>query len=261
MNYELLVFIVLANLAVTLSLWRRTASKANKPPGLNKKAAKELWHSEPITPKHEPPTVAGGEFASLAHDHDRRFFADFRDFCDVVNWWLADEYVGSRWRLQDLPDGDLRLHSDGPILGRSFALFYNQMRLGELKVHPAFEYSTEAPQVHTNIEIRWVRLLSLNAITDLLDCIASHVADPKPNSAEYAAARQAIHFALTKALWATQEITEFEDLDGQDWGELELSLHGSAEWYIARRQGWRKTAAEDAAKAVVKRATATNRPT
>jgi hypothetical protein len=44
--------------------------------------------------------------ASLADDEDRRFFTDFAEFADVVNWWLADENVGTRWRLQKLPDGD-----------------------------------------------------------------------------------------------------------------------------------------------------------
>jgi len=42
MNYDVLVIIVLANIVLTISLWRRLASKVSKPPGLNKKAAKQL---------------------------------------------------------------------------------------------------------------------------------------------------------------------------------------------------------------------------
>jgi hypothetical protein len=28
-----------------------------------------------------------------------------------------------------------------------------------------------------------------------------------------------------------------------DWGELSVSFHGAAEWYITRRNAWHKTAA------------------
>jgi hypothetical protein len=28
-----------------------------------------------------------------------------------------------------------------------------------------------------------------------------------------------------------------------DWGELSVSFHGAAEWYITRRNAWLKTAA------------------
>jgi hypothetical protein len=80
---------------------------ARKPPRPNKRFLKELLHSEPITPKHNPPKAAGGEYSGLVDDEDRRFFADFAEFADVVNWWLAEEYVGSHWRLQELPDGDV----------------------------------------------------------------------------------------------------------------------------------------------------------
>jgi hypothetical protein len=55
--------------------------------------------------------------------------------------------------LQDLPDGDLRLNvdfSDGPRLGRSFALYYNQTELGRLEIRPGYGYSTESPKVITS---------------------------------------------------------------------------------------------------------------
>jgi hypothetical protein len=44
-------------------------------------------------------------------------------------------------------------------------------------------------------------------------------------------------FATTKALWQNQQITEFEDLDGQDWGELALRLQGKATpWYLDQKE-------------------------
>jgi hypothetical protein len=68
----------------------------------------------------------------------------------VVNWWLADKYVASRLRLQDLPKADLSLNvpRDYPVLGRCFALYYNPTRLGTLEIHPAYKYTTETPKVH-----------------------------------------------------------------------------------------------------------------
>jgi len=257
MTYEVLSFIVIVNAAVTLGLWRALSRKVNRPPGLKKKFAKQLWRSAPIEPKHERPKVIGDDYPSLASDADRRFFADFVDFADVVNWWLVEEFVQSRWRLQELPSTELKLNrfSTGPDFGRRYALFYNQTPLGELEISPSFDYTTEAPQVRAELEIRWVRLLGSDAITDLLDNIAMHVTDPKPNSPEYAAARRTIHFALTKPLWDTYRISEFsKDFDNQDWGEIELQLNGSAEWYIERARGWRRAISENNAKTAGQRA-------
>jgi hypothetical protein len=110
MSYEVLVAIVAINAIMTLSLWRMMATKASRPAGLNKKAAKALWHSDPIVPRHDPPKVVGGDFPSLADEADRVFFDDFKEFADVVNWWFADKYVGSRFRLQELSDGNVRLN-------------------------------------------------------------------------------------------------------------------------------------------------------
>jgi hypothetical protein len=244
MNYDLLVFVVIANVVVTISLWRTLNSKANKPPGLNKKAAKLLWDSEPITPEHEPPKVAGGEFSSQADDDFRRFFSDFAEFADVVNWWLADEHIESRWRLQELPDGDLSLNvnfSDGPTLGRCYDIFHNQVRTGRLEIMPGYPYTAESRTVMTDIEVESVRLLSFDSITEFLGAIAMHVCDSKNKTDETSDVHQAITTALTKALWKNQQITEFEDLDGQDWGELELHLQGLAPpWYFNRREALRK---------------------
>jgi hypothetical protein len=140
--------IIIGVIAVAIiTLWREAA---RKPPRPNKKFLKQLLHSEPIIPKHNPPKVAGGEWSSVADNEDRRFFADFADFADVVNWWLAEEYVGSRWRLQELPDGDVSLNVDfsgGPTLGRCYDIFHNQVRLGRLEIRPGYKYSTENPNI------------------------------------------------------------------------------------------------------------------
>ena len=66
MSYELLATIVVINAFVTFALWRKVGRKATKSFGLNKKAAKALWGSAPIVPRHDPPTAPGGQFSGLA---------------------------------------------------------------------------------------------------------------------------------------------------------------------------------------------------
>jgi hypothetical protein len=237
---EVIAVIVAVNAIVTITLWREAA---RKPPRPNKKFLNELLDSEPITPKHERLKTAGGDFGSMARDVDKRFFADFAPFADIVNEWLADEYVGSHWRLQELAEGDVRLNvdfSDGPRLGRCYAVFHNQVELGRLEIRPGYKYSAETPKVLTEIELGSVRLLSFDSIGDFLSAIAMCVCDDKAKYEEdeyHTNTNQVIVGALTKALWQSQQITEFADLDGQDWGELSLHLQGRASaWYIDQRE-------------------------
>ena len=85
MTFEILSILVVLNLGVTFSLWR---TAARRPLTAEKKFLQKLMRSEPITPKHNPPKVAGGDFAVVASDAYRQFFSDFTEFADVVNWWL-----------------------------------------------------------------------------------------------------------------------------------------------------------------------------
>jgi hypothetical protein len=254
MSYEVLVAIVLINAVVTISLWRMMATKAGRPAGLNKKAAKALWHSDPIVPRHDPPKAPGEGFSSLASDEDRAFFVDFQEFAEVVNRWLAT--LESRFRLQELPDDHLRLNvpDDHPVFGRSFTIYYNQSRVGRLEIHPSLRMNegnvagyAAAPYVATSVQIDWARLLGYHAITEFLDQIALHVTNPTPKSDEYVSAREGIQAALMETLWEKYQISEFDRIfaneEDMNWGELNVRFEGAAEWYIKRRNAWHKTAA------------------
>jgi hypothetical protein len=243
MSYEVLVAIVAINAIMTVSLWRMMGTKVSRPAGLNKKAAKALWHSEPMVPRHDPPKP-GERFSSLHSDEDKAFFADFQEFADVVNRWLAT--LESRFRLQELPDDHLRLNvpDDQPAFGRSFAVYCNQSPVGRLEIHPGFpEYTTQTPFVYTSVQIDWSRLLGCRTITDFLDVIASHVTNPSPKSDEYVSARQGVQAALMEMLWDKYRISEFDRVfaneEDMDWGDLNVSFHGSADGYIKRRAAWR----------------------
>jgi hypothetical protein len=230
MTFYLLVFIVILNAVAIITLWR---AAARRPPKPKKQFIAALLHSKPILPKHRPPKVIGEAFTSLVSEEDRKFFKDFEDFADVVNWWFADEHVGTRWRLQELPDTDLKHHvSDMPHFGRRYDVFHNQVQVGTLEVSP--DSLAEKRSVYTSIQLEWVRLLPIYTIREFLDGIALHVCETNPTTKEYAQARAAIEGCLTDALWQTQQISEF-DVD-QGYGELELNLNGSLVWYFQRRQ-------------------------
>jgi hypothetical protein len=249
MSYEVLVAIVAINAIITFSLWRTMATKVSRPIGLNKKAAKALSHSDPIVPRHNPPKIPDGHYSSLHSDEDRAFFFDFQEFADVANRWLAT--LESRFRLQELPGDHLRLNvpDDQPVFGSSFSLYYNQIPVGRLEVHPDFpEYTTETPYVSTSVQIKWSRFLGYRTITEFLDTIASEVTNPTPKSDEYVRSRQGIQAALMEVLWDKYSISDFgrvfaneEDLD---WGELNVSFYGAAERYIKRRATWHRTASK-----------------
>jgi hypothetical protein len=234
-TYEVFIVIVLINAVATLSLWRKVAGKSNRGPKLNKKAAIALWRSDPIVPKHDPPDVVRGQFSSLADKADRQFFADFKAFADVVNRWLAKEYIASRFRLQDLPDLDRSINVDfshGPVLGRCFAIYFNQTRVGRLEISPSYEYSAALPNVYTSVEIDWARFFGLFELTEFLEAIVWHVTDGNRKGDEYRDARSSINAALIGTLWDNYRVSELDDADDQHWGELTLSFQGTASCYV-----------------------------
>ena|SRR5215470_9101151 len=108
---EMLTIAVLLNAGATIELWRRAARRPEK---LKKKFLKQLWESEPITPKHEPPPPLKKDL--FVREAELQFFSDFEDFANVINSWLTDEYAyphGNPWRLQELPKSEL-LHLGDP---------------------------------------------------------------------------------------------------------------------------------------------------
>jgi hypothetical protein len=238
-----IILVVMAIAIITLS-----RQAARKPPRPNKRFLKKLFDSEPISPQHEspnePPMVAGDGLHARCRAVERRFFADFAEFADIVNWWF-DKYVKRPWRLQGLPDDDVRLNVDfssGPEFGRCYSIFHNQVELGRLEISPSF---LDEPEVTTEIELRWVRLLSYDTIVDFLSAIAMFVCDSNRKDGKPTNPDQTIAVAVTKALWETQQITQFADLDGQDWGELSLHFCGlPTRLYFDQREALQKKRAD-----------------
>jgi hypothetical protein len=241
MSFDILTVIVFLNVAVTIKLLSDVARRQQ--PNFKKKFIKRLLQSEPITPKHQPPKTIGDGFESLVSKEGRLFFHDFVDFAAVVNWWLADEYVGSRWRLQELPKTELTLHEVfdyGPTFGRSYAVFYNQVQIGELEVEP-HQYSAERPRVLTRIHLDYARLLPFHTIRDFFDAIAMHTCYYGSQGKEYLAAQQEINRAMTEALWQSNQVDVY-DIRAHDSGEINLQLDGIASWYFEQSERLRNKA-------------------
>jgi hypothetical protein len=235
MTFEILVFIVFLNVLATIELWRRAARRPEK---LKKRFLKRVWDSKPITPKHEPPPPLKQDAWGVGKQ-ELQFFSDFKDFANVFNDWQMDPYAyshGSPWRLQELPNSEL-LHfgiEDGPVYGRKYAVFHNQVRLGEIEIMPHYEYSTEMPHVRVHVELDYARLLHFGTIRSFLTDIATHTTEYYPKTLKYVEINQEIDRAITFVLWETQEISRY-GLE-PDYGQIEVQLEGVAKFYLHRAQ-------------------------
>lgn len=275
MNSDLLITIGLV-FFVVMPIYVRLTRLQQKPPYPKKKFARSLWGGEPIVPRHRRPAST-----DAWSDQDKLFFSDFADFGDVVNWWLADEYVGSPWRLQELPETDLMTGApfvDGPSYGRSYEIFYNQARMGKMEIEATLDFdpshghrwygergngSEASRQMRTTIVLRWVRLLDYDEVVGFLTDIAEHVTDHPngPSGKERQAALSAINLSMLKCLWSDYEISQFPDLDGQNWGDLSVAFTGTPSFYLRRRdsKGFAELKAAMPPEVTPKKETATQR--
>lgn len=187
-----------------------------------------LRNGDPITPRHDRPAAIGDSYSSsyLVADDDRRFFEEFFDFGDVLNWWFADDYSDSRWRIQELSTTELMLgfHED-PSFGRRYEAFCGPTKLGLIEISGIY---TDEREVLATVELRWIRLLNWDTVVSFLDSLALHI-DQRGSSENKAR----IQSAMNRSLWDSLMITDGDE--GLDWGTLDVTLIGSADFYFARR--------------------------
>jgi hypothetical protein len=233
MNYDLLAILVVITAWATFVLWHKTNRPKFKQ--LKKKFRKALWERNPIEPKHNKPRFE--PLSNSRNDAEAKFFYDFDDFADVMNWYLADADINSSpwWRLQDLPDTDVGTAETGPIFGRTYEVFHNQAKVGKLEIHGSPFYGKKEKTITTGLTLNWVRLLGYYDVVEFLDSLAKHVVDYNPQSSEYTAARNTISAAMLKVLWDSYRISEFDFSGDTKWGKLALYLDGTPTWYFVRR--------------------------
>ena len=182
---------------------------------------------EPISPKHQRPQAIGDAHPTLAGDDDRQFFIDFFEFGDVINWWFTDD--GSRWRIQERSKTELNIgFYDSPTFGRGYEVFCGPIKLGTMEISASYPYTADEKNIRLSIELMWVRLLSWDALMDLLGSVATHI-----NSAGDSSNVMRIQSAIARSLWDSLRI-EDEDL-GLNWGDLEVTLVSRAEFYFSRK--------------------------
>jgi hypothetical protein len=244
MNYEWLwVAVILLNASATITLWQRAARRPEK---LKKKFRNLLWRSKPITPKHERPTpLREDEWGLHKGKGWDQFFSDFGDFANVVNSWLADPEFNQNnpWRLQELPKLELSAlwYGDGPTFGRRYAVFHNQVRVGEIEIKPDWNYSPQNPEVTVHVEIHWARLLG-GRIRDFLTEIAYRVTEYRQGTPAYFETNRQIDLAFMDVLWETQEISEFGMDNEPGYGSIEVQFNGLATYYLDERPRFREKA-------------------
>jgi hypothetical protein len=231
MSVGFLAVIVFMNVVATIWLWR---SAARRPEIRRKMFLNDLWRSEPITPKHTPPQpLEAGSWG--VGEEELQFFADFEDFANVVNRWLADEDIDlhNPWRLQELPDADLLElgGDDGPTYGRSYAVFHNQIRIGKIEIRPHSKYTTQNPGVAVHVGLDWIRLLSFGRVRGFLEDIARHTTESCPRTLEWLWTNHQIDVAMMSILWETQEVSQYGDHDHPGHGHFEVRWDGLATYY------------------------------
>jgi hypothetical protein len=237
---QVLWIAVLLNSGATITLWQRAARRPEK---LKKKFRNRLWKGKPITPKHEPPPPLKADAYGVG-EAQLQFFGDFEEFADVINSWLASPYAyahSNSWRLQELPRSELLyLGGPGPAYGRTYAVFHNQVRMGDMEIKPDRNYSAESPRVRSRVELDWVRLLHFRTIRNFLIDIGLHISEYRPGTLEYLQTNQEIDSAMIGVLWTTQEISQFGRDDEPSHGQIEVEFGGLASYYLVRRDTWRK---------------------
>ena len=105
-----------------------------------------------------------------------------------------------------------------------------------------YKYTSPLPEVYSSLQIDRARFFELSELTEFLDAVAWHVTTDGAENSSYINARQHIQSALTQTLWDNYRISEFDDwmATWEEWpdeqkGELTVSFHGTAFFYINRR--------------------------
>jgi hypothetical protein len=157
-------------------------------------------------------------------EHDKLFFADFRRFADVLNRWLDEPR--NPWRVQELPDPELTgAWRDSPGYGRRYAIFYNQVQVGNLQIYADFRYERDHPNVHTEIDVKYARLFPFHWVSEFISAVADLTASGNRNEI-----RIKLHDSMLQQLW---QIEYDYDIDARSsGGSVYMRFDGSAEHYF-----------------------------
>ena len=213
--YEILIVLVLINLGFTAFIWRLVRR------GPQRKFLAKLLNGKPITPKHMSSSLRNSTRITA---EDQRFFSDFEMFADALNHRFEPN---EPWRLQEQPDAELTGREE-PEYGRRYEIFYNQYSVGNLQIFAAYLYGPANPQVGTEIELHYARLLPFAEINRFISAIANFTASGNADEAKHV--RNSIHETMLDELWQHEFAP---DLDSRNnGGSIELRFNGSAAAFL-----------------------------
>jgi hypothetical protein len=129
--------------------------------------------------------------------------------------------------LQERPDAELTGREE-PEYGRRYEIFYNEYSVGNLQIFASQHYGPADPQVGTEIELQYARLLPFGEINRFISAIANFTASG--NAEEAQRVKNAIHETMLNELWRH----EFDpDLHSRSsGGSIELRFDGSAAAFL-----------------------------
>jgi len=220
-----LALVVFVNASMTIGLWQ-TARRGPKQKFLN-----ALLNGKPIQPQHQRPLEPDALPQWGVVDEYRRFFLDFEAFAETLNGLLGSS--DCPWRLQELSKSETRRSYDGPVYGRRYRVFYNQFDVGLLEIAPLHDYNDTNPNVSTELEIDYARLLPFRSIHSLVDWIAGYTASG--NREEREKAMFSLLGAAVERLWQFEYDRHIDDRNSG--GSISVRFSGSASTYL---QWWRE---------------------
>ena len=129
--------------------------------------------------------------------------------------------------MQERPDAELT-GREAPEYGRRYEIFCNEYSVGNLQIFASHHYGPADPQVGTEIELQYARLLPFGEINRFISAIANFTASG--NAEEAQRVKNTIHETMLNELWQH----EFDpDLDRRNsGGSIELRFDGSAAAFL-----------------------------
>lgn len=170
-------------------------------PSLRKNYAIEIREIEQgcrRAPDPDPPASIEGESRPFLSEDDRVVFAEFERFGTV----LSDLLGHGPWQVDDLPSVDIGGYG-GPAWGRNYAVFYNNVRAGKIKVGADSIWKlakADAPPVaYCDITLELVQFMPFEQVADFLHNVSYLVSDDIPDMA--GKVRSEVQYAMTRHLW------------------------------------------------------------
>jgi hypothetical protein len=188
-----------------------------------------LLLSQPIVPKHDPPTSPKVGF-NVSEDYIQ-FFEDFKEFGVIIN----DVYFKNKpWRIQEKNTIMLLLGEyDQPEYGRVYDLFYNSAPTGRVEISASFDMSAgakpyrEAQCVRLQVSINRPLALPYEDLTSFLGLISGFTA--ARNSQEISEHFNVASHSLQAVIW--------DALRSNDGGvDLNFQANGHPTSYLLARQ-------------------------